>query len=460
MLTYKYRIGIIILIGLWLKLMSKGKEAEKQMKNSVFNFVLMLLCIVLLVTVAVYGIYPLGIKGVFEDGAVRKGLDLVGGSSVMYEAVAEEGKEVEDMDASMDVVVSILRSRITGEGYTEATVARVGENRVRVEIPEIQDPEEAIQMLGSTAKLTFVDSNDKVVLEGTDIKSAAAVYGPVSETGASEWYVSLEFNSEAVEKFSVATEEMAKLSTSGKNYIAIKLDDQIISQPYVTSKITQKDCVISGGGFDAEYAKTLANLISSGQLPLVLNEVETRTVGPTLGDEALRYALIAGAIGLLLVMLFMIIVYRLPGVVSALALVAYIAIIGIIIVAGKINLSLPGIAGIFLTIGMAVDANVVIYERIKEELSFGKSVKAAVKAGFSRAFTAILDSNITTLIAAVVLWIFGTGPIQGFAITLFVGVVVALFTTLVVSKMLLNSFVKMNINNVKLFGGKAPEKML
>jgi len=170
--------------------------------------------------------------------------------------------------------------------------------------------------------------------------------------------------------------------------------------------------------------------------------------------------MLAGLIGIILVMIFMIAVYRLPGLVASLALIAYIAITAICIVLFKVNLSLPGIAGIFLTIGMAVDANVVIFERIKEELNFGKSLKAAVKSGFNRAFTAVIDSNITTLIAAVVLWIYGTGAIQGFAITLFLGVVISLFTALLLTKSLLNAFVGLGVRNIKLFGAKSADENL
>ena len=231
------------------------------------------------------------------------------------------------------------------------------------------------------------------------------------------------------------------------------LDDALISYPVPRERIDSTECIISGG-FDAEEAANLANLISSGNLPCKLDVVEKRAVGASLGEQAFTKAMFAGLIGVLLVMLFMIIMYQLPGLVSAISLIGYIAITAICVVGFRINLSLPGIAGIFLTIGMAVDANVIIFERIREELNSGKSVKASVKSGFNRAFTAIIDSNITTLIAAVVLWIFGTGAIQGFAITLFLGVIISLITALLFTKIFLNALVGIGVTNIKLFGAK------
>ena len=232
----------------------------------------------------------------------------------------------------------------------------------------------------------------------------------------------------------------------------------MISYPSVSEKLNTSDVVITGN-FDAEGASWLANLIAAGQLPFALKEVQLESVGPTLGEKALNTSIIAGAIGLALVMLFMIVFYRLPGLVSAIALIAYTAIMGIILVLGNkfINLSLPGIAGIILSIGMAVDANVVIFERIKEELRLGRSVNAAFTGGFKRAFAAVLDSNITTLIAAVVLWYFGTGTIKGFAITLFIGVVLSLLSAVVITRFLLARIIGMKVVNKWLYGVNAKE---
>lgn len=413
------------------------------MKNSVCSFVLMLLLVVLVTAVAVFGIGAFNLPGAFDDDAISKGLDLVGGSSITYVAEPDENAENFDMATALDTVESMLRQRLDTLGYTEATIAKMGTDRIRVEIPGIDDPEDALKKLGSTAKLEFLDSSGNVILEGKDVKEAVANYGQTSESSmGSQYYVSLTFNDSGRQKFADATEEMAKLASSSKNYIDIELDGENISRASVSYRIDSDSCMISGN-FSKDEAVYLAELISSGQLPVVLREIELRYVGPTLGSEALVSSIRAGLIGTLIVMLFMILVYRLPGLVSAIALVSYISIFAILIIVFKVNLSLPGIAGIILTIGMAVDSNVVIYERIKEELNTGKSTRAAVKSGFSRAFSAILDSNVTTIIASIVLWYFGTGAVRGFAITLFIGVVVSLFTALCVTRVLLNSVTNM-----------------
>ncbi len=422
------------------------------MKKSVSVFVLMMLVIAMLIVTACYGISAIGLKSVFDDDAIRMGLDLVGGSSITLEAVAEEGAEI--TEETLDAVVAVLNQRVTNANYTEATVTKISDkNRVRVEIPSIADPEEAIDLVGTTAKLSFVDSDGNVVVEGSQVKGASVQTQQDPMTGAVQTVVALQFDQSAVESFANATERMASLASSGKNYISIMLDDDVISSPSVSERINSSECIISGN-FTGEEASNLANLISSGNLPCELSVAETRSVGASLGEEALSQALKAGVIGILLVMLFMIIMYQLPGVVSAIALIAYIALTIVCIIGFRINLSLPGIAGIFLTIGMAVDANVIIFERIREELNAGKSVKAAVKSGFNRAFTAIIDSNVTTLIAAVVLWKFGTGAIQGFAITLLLGVIISLITSLFVTKILLGTLVGMGVTNIRLFGAK------
>lgn len=333
----------------------------------------------------------------------------------------------------------------------EATVSKVGTDSIRIEIPGVTNPEDAVKTLGSTAKLVFQDSDGNVVVEGKDVKSAQAIYGQLNQNSVgSEWYVSLEFNEAARASFADATERMAAKKADGTNYIAIKLDEDTISRPSVEQRIDDTNCVISGS-FDEAGAKELATLISSGQLPVAFEEKELRSVGASLGSDALRSSLVAGLIGVILVMVYMILLYRLPGFISCLALVAYTAIFGVVLAATKITLSLPGIAGIILTVGMAVDSNVVIYERIKEELRTGKTLRASVQSGFNRAFTAILDANVTTLIASVVLWNFGTGSVQGFAKTLFIGVVISLFTALVVTRVLLNAFVAFKVSP-KLFG--------
>ena len=419
------------------------------MKNSVCSLILMLLCVVLFVTAAIFGISGIGLKSALDEDAINKGLDLVGGSSMTFKALPDESVENFDMNDALTKVETIFRERLDNLGYSEATIARVGDDRIRVEIPGIDDPNAASQTLGSVAKLEFLsytggENNErKVIFEGDKIAGAYANFGPVGGL-TNEHHVVLEFTEEGRKLFADATEEAAKLAGEGNNFIDIDLDGVTISHASVKSRLGDKTCTISGG-FTEEEAMELAGLIDSGNLPVELQEVELSHVGATLGNDALSTSLKAGAIGILLVMLFMILVYRLPGLVSSIALAGYVAIIAILLVYFNINLSLPGIAGIILTIGMAVDANVVIYERIKEELNAGKTVRSAVREGFGNAFSAIIDSNITTIIAAVVLIIFGVGAVKGFAITLLIGVLVSLFTALVVTRVLLYSIANMGV---------------
>lgn len=420
----------------------------KKQSTNIIVFIVSLVVIALLVLVAVFGIKGV-MPGVFDEGGVTMGLDLVGGSYIVYEADTEEAPSSQDMTT----VKSMMRNRLDSLGYTEATVALSGDNRISIEIPSITNPEEAVQKLGTTAVLMFCDADGKIWLEGTDIEYASAAYGPTDELGIPSHYVSLRIKPESVSKFADATESVSKRG-NGENILFIVLDNEIISAPSVMQRLEYEDVIISGQGFTQEETTWLANLISAGQLPFALKEVQLQSVGPTLGEKALNTSLIAGAIGLLLVIIFMIAFYRLPGVVAAIALVAYTAIMGIILVVGNrfINLSLPGIAGIILSIGMAVDANVVIFERIKEELRNGRSVGAAFTGGFKRAYAAVIDSNVTTLIAAAVLWYFGTGTVKGFAITLFIGVVLSLISAVLITRFLLARFIGMKIVNKKFYG--------
>lgn len=422
------------------------------MNRSISIILVILMCAALIGSVALCGFAPLGITGMLEDDGVRKGLDLVGGSYIVYEADVDESMSAEDIDKNMDVVVTMLTSRLDALGYTEGTVSKYGDKRVKVEIPQITDPEEAVQKLGSTAELTFVDSNGDVVINGTDVADAYASLGDPTGTGVEQYFVSLVLTSEGATKFAEGTDRASKMA-NGSNWIEIQLDGKQQSRATVSSRIDGGNAVITGK-FTAEDAKWLADIIAAGKLPFKLTDSETRYIGPTLGDKALETSVTAGIIGLILVVIFMICVYRIPGIVSVVSLFFYTSLVCAIIVIWKVNLSLPGIAGIILTIGMAVDSNVVIYERIREELELGKSIKASVKAGFDRAFTAVLDSNITTIIAALVLIWFGTGSVKGFGVTLLIGVVVALFTAVAVTKVLLNAFDAFGIKNTWLYGAK------
>ncbi len=414
------------------------------MKKSVLSFVLMLLIIALTVVTAVFGINAIGLKSAFADDAINKGLDLVGGSSITFKAILDD--EDADMSDSLTKVETIFRERLDALNFTEATIARVGEDSIRVDVPGFNNPTEASKQLGATAKLEFKNSKGEVLFEGDMVERAEAAYGQVSEGGASQNYVAMTFTAEGQKLFAAATAQAATLKSTEENYIDIFLDGQNISHAFVEREINDRNCVITGG-FTQDQAIDLASLIDSGNLPCTLEEIELRHVGATLGSNALSTSIKAAAIGIALVMLFMILVYRLPGLVSAVALVGYTALTIVLLVYFRVNLSLPGIAGIILTIGMAVDANVIIYERIKEELNKGVTVRSAVKAGYKGATTAIVDSNVTTLIAAVVLMIFGTGAVYGFAITLLIGTLISMLTSLVASRVLLTSLADFGVGS-------------
>ncbi len=383
-----------------------------------------------------------------DNGRIRKGIDLAGGSVITFEVDTQS----EDYDASllteanMDIVEAIFSTRMTAAGYTEARISRGELGQITVEIPSVFDTDSAASLLGSTAKLTFVDANGETVLDGaTDIKNAEHKYGQTQNGLKSEDYVEITLTDEAVSKFAAAT-KTAAAATDGMNYIAIMMDEAIISAPRVSEEINSETCMISGD-FTAETASELANQIKSGSLPFDMKVISQETIGAELGADALPTSLIAALIGIVLIMLFMVFRYRISGILADIALLYYIGIIALVLGLFRVNLSLSGIAGIILSIGMAVDANVIIFERIKEELRLGKTVKATVEAGFHKAFSAILDSNITTIITCVVLYLSGIGTVRGFAITLGLGVVVSMLTAVVITKFLLKQLVHLNIKN-------------
>lgn len=420
------------------------------MKKRIIGCSLIFLVIVMLIYVAIAGISIGNFKlppklGLYNDElGIRRGLDLDGGASITFAPTIPEDYSG-DVDKGIDNVVEVMRKRLTNLGYTEANVFRAGEVNVTVEIPGISSPEEAIDILGQTAKLQFVDSDGIVVLTGENIVSAQSGYDGQDR----RFVVYLEISEDSVDDFTEATKRMIK-KPYGQNYIAITLDDAVIAQPIVETVITSSTCVITT--MSQEEAVEYAAVISAGALPFALEVFEQRTIGPTLGDGALESSLIAAGLGIVLIVILMIMLYRLPGIVASVSLILYVALVGVILAVFQVNLSLPGIAGIILSIGMAVDANVIIFERIKEELYSGKSVAGSVRSGFDRALIAIIDSNITTVIAAIVLLIFGKGTIQGFAVTLLIGVICSMLTAVIVTKYLLRSLVIFGIRHPWLYG--------
>ena len=432
------------------------------MSKSIISFTAVILVIVLLCCTAAFGL-DLGfvkIPSVLDkENGIKQGLDLVGGSAITFEAERPEGMSDDEFRDNLNIALSMMQKRVINLGYTEAKVQLMGE-RIYVEIPSIDGPEEAVQQLGSTAQLEFRDADGNVVMTGDEIKDARSNFGPIDATNISQHYVVLTLKPEAVEKFAAMTKAAADRAAEGKNYIGIYMDGKELSIPAVGSEYAEtgivSEEVIISGNFDADSALTLAELISAGQLPFSLQQTELRSVGPQLGEKSLETSLFAGLIGIILIAVLMIVVYRLPGVVATFSLIFYIALDCIILAVTRMNLTLPGIAGVILSIGMAVDANVIIFERIKEELKLGKTLKSAIDMGFHRAFTAILDSNITTLIAVLVLLVanhmYSIGTIIGFAKTLGIGVIVSMFTALTVTHFLLNRLVDFKIRNVKFYG--------
>ena len=363
---------------------------------------------------------------------INLGLDLQGGLYVVYEAQVDPDSP--DIDTQMSKAKSVIRERLDRKGQNEATISQQGADRIVVEIPGVEDPAGLADFLAEPAELTFVDPEGNIVITGQDVKSASPGY-----IEGQKPVVNFELYPDGTEKFAEATKKYVG------QIISVRLDGDSISDPRVESPIVAGKGYIEGSA-TIEEAKDLAIKIESGALPVALTQMETRTIGATLGANSLDTGITAGIIGIIAILLFMLLFYRLPGLVADISLAAYLLIVLYILVAGHVTLTLPGVAGIILTVGMAVDANVIIFERIKEERRTGKTLRSAVDAGFHKAFRAIIDANITTLIAAVVLLIFGTGPIQGFAKTLMIGILVSMFSAIVLTRWLLRLLINLRIN--------------
>lgn len=375
--------------------------------------------------------------------AISLGLDLRGGVYTVYQAQSDG---VEDFDGKMDTTVNILTGRLTRQGFTEATVTRQGSDRIRIEIPDVKDPNEILTIIGTPAHLVFKDNAGNVVMEGQEVKEA---YISQDDTGTP--CVAFKLSDVGTKQFAEAT--AANLNKT----ISIELDGEVISAPTVNSVIAGGSGIIQSPGMTVEEASNLAMLIQSGALPLDIHQLEVSAISATLGVEALDKAILAAVIGVILVMLFMIARYRQCGVIADIALTIYILLVIFLLAVTGAQLTLPGVAGIILGIGMAVDANVIIFERIREELNAGRPLFSSVKKGFSNALSAIMDSNVTTIIAALVLLWFGTGSIKGFAITLAISVITSMFTAVVVTHGLLNIFVNLGIENKALYARPAKE---
>lgn len=362
---------------------------------------------------------------------VKQGLDLQGGTHVVLQA--EDTPQLKVNDDALDRATHIIERRVNALGLTEPVVQRQGRDRIIVELPGVKDPEKAINMLGKTAMLEFKDPQGKTVLNGMDLKDAKATMG-----NGNRPTVNLEFTDEGARKFADVTARNV-----GKQ-IAITLDGEILTNPVVQEAITGGRAQITGER-TMEDANHLVILLRSGSLPVKLEVIENRTVGPTLGQDSKEASQKAFLIGVAGVFVFMLVFYRLSGLVADIALLLYTMLLLLLMRYLNATLTLPGMAGIILSIGMAVDANVLIFERFKEEIRNGRSLRKAMDSGFSRAMTTILDSNITTLMACLVLFYLGTGPVKGFAITLALGVLLSMFSAVTVSRFLLKFLINADI---------------
>ena len=376
---------------------------------------------------------------------ITLGLDLAGGVSITYQA-----KDKNPTSEQMSDTIYKLQKRV--EQYsTEATVYQEGDDRINIEIPGVSDANKILDELGKPGSLVFQDSEGNVVLEGTDVKTASAKTTQ-DEMNNKEYIVELILTKDGTDKFAKATAE-----NLGKQ-IAIVYDGKTISNPVVQSEIDGGQAYIDGMA-SYEEAENLASTIRIGGLQLELEELRSNVVGAQLGEEAISTSLLAGAIGLAIVLVFMCIVYLLPGFASSIALIIYTGLTLVLLNAFNITLTLPGIAGIVLSIGMAVDANVIIFARVREELAAGRAVKSALRIGFQKALSAIIDGNITTLIAALVLGLKGTGSVKGFAQTLALGVVVSMFTALFITRIIIFSLYAIGFRDVKFYGAKKTTKV-
>lgn len=393
---------------------------------------------------------------------IKLGLDLAGGVSITYEATKDNPTATEMKDT-----IQMMQQR--AEVYsTESSVVQVGDNRIEIDIPGVADADEVLKSLGKEGSLDFVAEDDmkldkkgnpqytKTVCTGKHIKKAEAGTQQNEVTKNKEYVVELSFNAKGTKLFADAT----KAAYPTKKKIYIVYDGKVLSAPNVQAEITDGKAVISRSFDTYDKAEELASMIRIGALPVELKEIQSQVVGAQLGQDAIQTSLLAGAIGFALVVIFMLVFYRLPGLAASIALVFYLVLMLVALNGLNITLTLPGVAGIILNIGMAVDANVIIFTRIKEELAKGKSVQTSIKLGFEKALSAIVDGNVTTLIAAFVLYIKGSGTIRGFATTLAMGIILSMFTALYITKYILQAMYSLGVDDVKYFGVEKPRRQI
>lgn len=374
---------------------------------------------------------------------VGRGIDISGG---YYVVLTPKNTSSDKSDNVVDDAMNILRTRLDKKGYTEAVISVQDGNKIRVEIPQVDDADEVLSVIGQTGELTFEDNAGKIWLNGEEhIKGA---YAAPNQEKNGEYVVVLQFNAKGQSKFAEATKAVLASSDKDKN-IYIKLGGETVSSPTVNETINSSTAQITGYK-TYEDAQSIAAVIDSGRLPISYEVSESRSISSKIGDDTINKSAIAGAVGLGIIMILLMVIYGGMGLAATFSLVVYVLlyIIFLAIIPG-VQLTLPGIAGILLSIGMAVDANIVIFERVKEEYRLGKTVRASISQGYKRAFVTVFDSNITTIFAALVLWLLCPGTIKGFAITLLVGIVLSLFCGVLVTRWFIRVFLPLSSDESK-----------
>ena len=404
-------------------------------KSSIFMFIVIIFLIVFFSVWGFLGFEMFGYNFKNLNESIKKGLDLQGGVSVLQEIVGEDvSKE------TLQRTRELLALRVNKFGLSEPVVTVEGDRRIRVDLAGSFDSDDVVKTLTSTGQLNFKDSEGNVLLTGSNVKNANAVL-----TQEGKAIIQLKFTPEGTKKFADATR-----NNLGKT-IEISMDDQVLTNPVVNAEINEGEAIIEGTR-SFEEANRIASIIQSGALPVTLNTISINKVGPTLGSEAIPNTVKAGIIGFVLIFIIMFVRYKLPGIIATLSLVIYMLMFLYVFSLIQAVLTLPGIAGILLTLGMAIDANILIFERIREELIKGKSVKISIKIGFDRAMNSILDSNITTIIAGLVLYFVGTGGVKGFATTLLIGIVLSMFSSIVITKFMIKLVYNMGLRSKGSYG--------
>jgi preprotein translocase subunit SecD len=402
-----------------------------------------ILAVVLILAVA----GGLAVNPILEN--LKLGLDLQGGVHVVL--LADDPRDGEVSKKDMEQLTAVMRERVDELGVGETVIQPEGNDRLIIELPGVQDPEQAVEAIGRTAYLEFKTSDGETILTGQDLKDAQGALDPTTQ----EPLINLEFNREGSKVFAEVTTRLTEeyRQQDPRRAIGIYLDDKLLTNPNVNEPIPNGQAQISGGFASLDEAANLAALLRAGALPVNVEIIEKRTVGPTLGIDSLEKSKQAMIWGISIVMLLMLVFYRVPGLIADFALAVYAFLVIGVMVGINAVLTLPGIAGLILSIAMAVDCNIIIFERIREEIRAGKTIRAAVEAGFNRAIITVMDANVTTLIATAVLYKLGTGPVRGFAVTLSIGIFASILTAIILTRFLLREVVATgSIRSPKLFG--------